>query len=222
MEPYAYTSLNNGGFAGPAVLPVHNKKIQNYIFNMNEVLGKGNFSKVYRAINEVTSTRWLIPDEVVAIKVVELSSIKTPALVQLLYSEIDILKTLHHPNVLNCLEVFTSANNCYIITELCDGGDVETRIRTRGFLEEREARKLIFEVYQGLKYLAEQNIVHRDIKIANIFYKNGIAKIADFGFARRTKYDLKSMQLAVEGYQHRQSHIHVAGGTTGQHIRTQD
>lgn len=121
-----------------------------------------------------------------AIKVVELSSIKTPALVQLLYSEIDILKTLKHPNVLNCLEVFTSTNNCYIITELCDGGDVESKIRAKGPLDEKDARKLIYEVYQGIKYLAEQNIVHRDIKIANIFLKNGIAKIADFGFARRT------------------------------------
>ena len=86
------------------------------------------------------------------------------------------------------MEVFTSANNCYIITELCDGGDIETRIRTKGPMEEREARKLIYEVYQGLKYLAEQNIVHRDIKIANIFFKNNIAKIADFGFARKTMY----------------------------------
>jgi cell cycle serine/threonine-protein kinase CDC5/MSD2 len=56
----------------------------------------------------------------VAIKVVEMSSIKTPALMDLLYSEIDIVKTLRHPNILRCHEVFTSANNCYIITELCD------------------------------------------------------------------------------------------------------
>lgn len=99
---------------------------------MNEVLGKGNFSKVYRAVNEITSKLYVNADDIVAIKVVELSSIKTPALVQLLYSEIDILKTLNHPNVLNCMEVFTSANNCYIITELCDGGDVETKVRTKG------------------------------------------------------------------------------------------
>jgi tousled-like kinase len=86
------------------------------------------------------------------------------------------------------MEVFTSANNYYIITELCDGDDIETRVRLKGPIEERDARKLIYEVYQGLKYLAEQNIVHRDIKIANIFLKSGVAKIADFGFAKRTTY----------------------------------
>jgi len=143
MEPQAYSAPYNNGYTVSAPPQAHNKKIQNYVFNMNEVLGKGNFSKVYRAVNEVTSNFLLTLDDVVAIKVVELSSIKTPALVQLLYSEIDILKTLHHPNVLNCMEVFTSANNCYIITELCDGGDVETRIRAKGPIDEREARKLI-------------------------------------------------------------------------------
>lgn len=60
-----------------------------------------------------------------------MSSIKTPALLDLLYSEIEIVKTLRHPNILRCYEVFTSANNCYIITELCDG-DLETRIRSKG------------------------------------------------------------------------------------------
>jgi serine/threonine protein kinase len=38
-------------------------------------------------------------------------------------------------------------------------------------------------VYEGLRYLGSKNIVHRDIKLANIFVKNGRAKIADFGFA---------------------------------------
>lgn len=133
LEPYGYGAASSGSYSASSPAPQpHNKKIQNYVFNMNEVLGKGNFSKVYRAVNEITSKLYVNADDIVAIKVVELSSIKTPALVQLLYSEIDILKTLNHPNVLNCMEVFTSANNCYIITELCDGGDVETKVRTKG------------------------------------------------------------------------------------------
>jgi serine/threonine protein kinase len=60
---------------------------------------------------------------------------RTPALVQLLYSEIEILKTLKHANILNCLEVFTSANNCYIITEVCNDGDLETRLRKTGYID---------------------------------------------------------------------------------------
>lgn len=36
-----------------------------------------------------------------------------------------ILKELNHPNVIRCYDVFTSKNNCYIVTEFCDGGDLE-------------------------------------------------------------------------------------------------
>jgi serine/threonine protein kinase len=42
---------------------------------------------------------------------------------------------------------------------------------------------IIKNVFEGLKYLNSLNIIHRDLKIANIFMHNGKAKIADFGFA---------------------------------------
>ena len=45
---------------------------------------------------------------------------KTPALIKLLESECEVLKTLKHPNILNCIEIFTSKNHCYIVTEMCN------------------------------------------------------------------------------------------------------
>lgn len=57
------------------------KKIQNYIFKFTDLLGKGNFSKVYKAQHEITST--LLPfivDETVAIKIIELNSLKSQKL----------------------------------------------------------------------------------------------------------------------------------------------
>lgn len=71
MDPNSYVAhLNNGYHHGAPLSTIHNKKIQNYIFNLNEVLGRGNFSKVYKAFNEVTSTNCSYSDEIVAIKVV--------------------------------------------------------------------------------------------------------------------------------------------------------
>lgn len=123
-----------------------------------------------------------------AVKVVDLNSIKTAALRSLLQSEIDVLKIVKHPNILQSIDIFTSNNNCYIITELCNEGDLESRvIKARGTLEEPTCRAIICDVYQGLLYLAEQRIIHRDIKVANIFLKDGVAKIADFGFAKQTR-----------------------------------
>lgn len=46
---------------------------------------------------------------------------------------------------------------------------------------------MICDIYLGLRYLAEQNIIHRDVKVANIFMRDGVCKIADFGFAKRSK-----------------------------------
>ena len=54
--------------------------------------------------------------------------------------------------------------------------------------EELEANPIIKDVFNGLLYLAHNNIVHRDFKSANIFLHNGKAKIADFGFAKEIKY----------------------------------
>ena len=47
---------------------------------------------------------------------------------------------------------------------------------------------MIADVYNGLTYLASKGIIHRDLKIANVFLHDGRAKIADFGFAMHCKY----------------------------------
>lgn len=61
MDPNSYVTHFNGSYGqGAPLSTIHNKKIQNYIFNLNEVLGRGNFSKVYKAFNEVTSMSMIL------------------------------------------------------------------------------------------------------------------------------------------------------------------
>jgi SNF-related kinase len=136
----------------------------------------------------------------VAIKIVELNSLKSKKLEELLFSEIEILKKLRHNNVLKCHEVFTSNRNCYIITELCNEGDLESKLRTRKTMKETEAENYIRDIFRGLLYLNDNHIVHRDLKIANIFIHNGEAKIADFGFAKATKTKFRDINIGSPIY----------------------
>ena len=53
--------------------------------------------------------------------------------------EIEALRTIKHNNVLKCYDVFTTANNCYIITELCNEGDLSNLISRKKKLSEKDA-----------------------------------------------------------------------------------
>lgn len=56
-------------------------------------------------------------------------------------------------------------------------------VKREGFLTEEKAAPFIKDVFQGFLYLSDMHIIHRDLKVANVFINNGRAKIADFGFA---------------------------------------
>jgi serine/threonine protein kinase len=86
------------------------KKIENYSYGLNDVIGKGYSSQVYKGRNDETS-------ESVAVKVIDMRLLKNDINKILLESEILILKELKsQPHVLTLHEVFTTKNNTYIVT----------------------------------------------------------------------------------------------------------
>lgn len=93
------------------------------------------------------------------------------------------MKTLDHPNVVKCFDVYKTQTNCYIITELCQGGDLLNYLTRRGKLEESVAVSIMQEIVEGVQYLLRRGILHRDLKPANIINNRKNWKIADFGFA---------------------------------------
>ncbi|CAD8145195.1 unnamed protein product [Paramecium pentaurelia] len=151
------------------------KQIGDYCFNMNDIIGEGYSSKVYKGIHMVTH-------QVVAIKVISLENYNSPIQKSLLQNEIKILLQIDNPNLLRVYEISRSANNTYIVSEYCEGGNLEDLLKQEP-MNINKAIDILIQICKGLSDLHKKNIIHRDIKPANVLIQDGIFKLVDFGFA---------------------------------------
>ncbi|CAK73457.1 unnamed protein product (macronuclear) [Paramecium tetraurelia] len=151
------------------------KRVQKYSYFLNDILGEGYSSSVYKGINIYTG-------QVVAIKVINFSTLTTPISQTLLKNEIKILKQLEHENLMKVYEIFETKNNTYIVCEYCRDGDLANILEKTAFTQV-EILNVFLQIAKGVKALHEQKIIHRDIKPANILRSDGIYKLSDFGFA---------------------------------------
>ncbi|KAJ3226966.1 hypothetical protein HK099_003758 [Clydaea vesicula] len=98
--------------------------------------------------------------------------------------EIQIMSLSKHPNLLPIYSSFITGSKLYIITPFFEGGSCLDILKTSfpGGLDEVSIATILKRVLKGLVYLHQNNLVHRDIKAANILIKkNGTTKLADFG-----------------------------------------
>jgi serine/threonine protein kinase len=146
-----------------------------YVF-VAKTIGRGAFSKVYKGYNTETN-------ETVAIKIVEKQS-KT-GFAQRIYEEVKLCKKLHHENIVKLYSFIVDDDNFYFIMEYCAGGDLSMLIKKTRILEET-AKIYMIQLAEALKYLKNNNILHRDLKPQNILLTAdlSIIKLTDFNFAR--------------------------------------
>ncbi|PPR05399.1 hypothetical protein CVT24_008013 [Panaeolus cyanescens] len=148
-------------------------------YQLGDSLGKGAFGQVYRALNLSTG-------ETVAVKEIQLSNIPKSELPEI-QSEIDLLKNLNHPNIVKYKGFVKTRDFLYIILEFCENGSLHNISKKFGKFPESLVAVYISQVLEGLVYLHDQGVIHRDIKGANILTnKDGTVKLADFGVAAKT------------------------------------
>jgi serine/threonine protein kinase len=99
-------------------------------------------------------------------------------------SEIEIMKKVSHENIVQMHDIYQTSNNMYIVTELCQDGDLFKLLQKRRKIGEKEAKKYLRDIMNGAMYLHTNGIIHRDLKPANILLKDGVCKLSDFGFAK--------------------------------------
>ncbi|MBN3289584.1 ULK3 kinase, partial [Polypterus senegalus] len=146
-------------------------------FILTERLGSGTYAIVYKAYRKNDNR------EVVAVKVVSKKSLNKASTENLL-TEIEILKTVKHPHIVQLKDFQWDSENIYLIMEFCSGGDLSRFIHSRRLLPEHVARRFLQQLASALKFLHERNISHLDLKPQNILLSGGMLKLADFGFAQ--------------------------------------
>ena len=152
------------------------------------MIGQGSFGTVFLALHAVTA-------ELMAVKQVEMPSnsgttmdAKKNNMIEALKHEISLLRDLKHENIVQYLGSNSDENHLNIFLEYVAGGSVATMLVNYGSLGETLIANFVRQILQGLNYLHSKDIIHRDIKGANILVDNkGTVKISDFGISKRVE-----------------------------------
>jgi serine/threonine protein kinase len=107
---------------------------------------------------------------------------------------------LQHKNIVKYYGVVRTDNYLHIVLEYCIGGSVAKLLETYKTLSESVIRKYAIQILEGLEYLHCHNIIHRDIKGANILVdRDGICKLSDFGGAKIVQEDIDIKKHSFKG-----------------------
>lgn len=180
----------------------NNYQILNHRYALLNLLGKGGFSEVYKAFD-------LVEYRYVACKLhglnAQWSEDKKQSYIRHAIREYNIHKTLVHHNIVRLWDIFEIDQNTFCtILEYCSGKDLDAVLKATPILPEKEARIIIFQIFQGLIYLNKRNqrIIHYDLKPGNVLFDEfGVAKVTDFGLSKIVEDDVGSqgMELTSQG-----------------------
>jgi serine/threonine protein kinase len=149
------------------------KKIGNYYIN-SDPFAKGAFSKLYIGYNKYTK-------EKTAIKEIIIKKNKSK---KYIYRELELHKKLKHPNIVSLYDISCDSKKVYMILEYCKYGDL-SNFQNKRPMREIYIQNFVTQLSDGLKYLRDLNISHRDLKPQNLLIKdNTTLKISDFGLAK--------------------------------------
>ncbi|XP_054797495.1 mitogen-activated protein kinase kinase kinase 3-like [Prosopis cineraria] len=158
-----------------------------------KLLGHGGFGRVYKGFNSETG-------QICATKRVlfDLDDERSERCLQQLCKERAILSQRSHPNVLEYYGSQMGKEGFSIFMEYVSYGSISSILQKYGSLEEHHIRHFTKQIVNGLAYLHDQNIVHRDIKGANkLVSPNREIKLADFGMARHV--ESSSLMYSMKG-----------------------
>lgn len=173
-------------------------KIGDYEIHISNPIGVGGYSIIYygKCINEATIKKYkltkskiignTVHNNIVAVKKILVRD-ASDKIKKAILDEINIIRKIidaPHPNIVSCYDVIDDIDTIYIIMEYCENGDLSKIIGKP--IKEETVKYYFKQLIKGVKYMNDNQIIHRDIKPKNILLTddNKVLKICDFGLAK--------------------------------------
>jgi len=165
----------------PSVFVQENDRDFSQIYRVGKSIGSGGYGEVRKCTHRDSKVQR-------AVKIFRKDMIPSGQLeTGSLFQEIDIMRTLDHPNIVRVYEYFEDARRIFIVMELCKGGELFTQIVKRNHFTESQAAIIMKQLFSAVSYLHSRSIIHRDLKPENILLEDAEGslniKLVDFGAA---------------------------------------
>ena len=169
-------------------------------YKTGRTLGQGTYAVVKEAVHIETGKYY-------ACKVISKQLMRGRE--HMVRNEIASLKRVSQENsgVVSLVDYFETMNNLYLVTDLCQGGELFDRICERGSYYVKDAAHIVRTVTKAVEFLHDRDVVHRDLKPENLLFRDRSEHadllIADFGLSRmldQDKMDVLSTTCGTPGY----------------------
>lgn len=165
-------------------------------YEIREIIGVGGMAVVYKAYDN-------IDDRIVAIKILKEEFLANEEFRRRFKNEAKAIAVLSHPNIVKVYDVSFGDRLQYIVMEYIEGITLKEYIEQQTCVNWKEAVHFVVQILKALQHAHDKGIVHRDIKPQNIILlQDGTIKVSDFGIARFSRGDTRTMTESAIGSVH--------------------